>query len=271
MALLTVLGASLLSHRVLATVGEGLVDHATVGLPAAAAMVGSAFVLTTLFNALRLPTSTIQILVFCIVGVALAEGYPIRWSLIGRLALLWALAPVAALVLGVVFVRVLDRLQAGDGGGAGVMASALVAMGGCASLAMGANDVSNATAVFLATHLAGPLAAGVIGGLGLAAGVLTWGRPLLERVAFDVVRMDLRMATAAQFVQAVLVLTAVAFGYFTSMNQALIGAMMGAGLARGQHAVRWPVVRGILLGWLIGPAAGLALGAAAGVVARAFH
>ena len=45
------------------------------------------------------------------------------------------------------------------------------------------------------------------------------------------------MATAAQLVQAAVVLAAVAFGFFTSMNQALVGAMAGAGFARGRETV----------------------------------
>jgi inorganic phosphate transporter, PiT family len=125
---------------------------------------------------------------------------------------------------------------------------------------MGANDVSNATAVFLSTGFAGPFVAGLTGGIGLAVGVLTWGRPLLERVAFDVVKLDMPMATAAQLVQAIVVLTAVFFGYFTSMNQALIGAMAGTGFARGHDTIDTKIVFGILCGWVIGPAAGAALG-----------
>lgn len=268
MAALTLLGAALLSHGVLTTVGHGILVAPRIEIAAAVAIVGSAFALTTLFNVLRIPSSTIQILVFCIAGVGLAEGLAIRWVTIGRLALLWALAPLVATGLGYVFTRGLDRIPALHGSGTALAARLLVAIGGIASLAMGANDVSNATAMFLTTHLFDLFGAGLLGGLGLAAGVLTWGRPLLERVAFDVVKMDLRMASAAQAVQALVVLVAVAFGYFTSMNQALIGAMAGTGLARGRETVQWPVLRGIFIGWLVGPAAGLALGYAAGLAAR---
>jgi PiT family inorganic phosphate transporter len=136
---------------------------------------------------------------------------------------------------------------------------------------MGANDVANATAVLLSAHLATPEGAALIGGAGLALGVLTWGRPLLRRLAFDVVRLDFAMATAAQAVQAVVVLTAVAFGYFTSMNQALVGAMAGAGLARGRQTIDRRVTVGILRGWLIGPAAGFALAFCAALLYRALQ
>lgn len=95
--------------------------------------------------------------------------------------------------------------------------------------------------------------------------MLTSGRPLLRRVAFDIVKLDRPMATAAQAVQALVVVTAVAFGFFTSMNQALIGAMAGAGAARGRDTVNRLVLVGIVRGWVIGPGAGIA---AAYVVAR---
>lgn len=93
---------------------------------------------------------------------------------------------------------------------------------------------------------------------------------MLERVAFDVVKVDMSMATAAQLVQAIVVLTAVLFGYFTSMNQALIGAMAGAGFARGRETIDTKVVFGILRSWVIGPAAGAALGFVLAELTRLF-
>lgn len=67
------------------------------------------------------------------------------------------------------------------------------------------------------------------------------------------------MASAAQLVQAVVVLSAVVFGFFTSMNQALVGAMAGAGIARGRHSVHASTLMGILRAWVIGPGAGFVL------------
>src|SRR5437016_3219259 len=108
----------------------------------------------------------------------------------------------------------------------------------------------------------------VVGGAGIALGVLTWGKPLLRRVAFEIVEVDRAMATAAQLVQAGVVLAAVAFGFFTSMNQALVGAMAGAGFARGRETVHLSTLLAILQGWVLGPAASIAAGYVFGLLVR---
>jgi PiT family inorganic phosphate transporter len=261
MAPLTFLGATFASHAVEKRVGSGL-THASLSVAAQVVVIGVAFALTTLFNRLRIPTSTIQILVFAVVGVALATGDGVRWSAIGKLAVVWVCAPLAAVALGFLLTRGLDLLPLG-----GRIGAALVAMGMVAAFAMGANDVSNASGALVGTGTLGPLAAGAVGGAGLAVGVLTWGRPLLHRVAFEIVAVDRAMATAAQLVQAAVVLAAVAFGFFTSMNQALIGAMTGSGLARGRHTVHLPTLLAILRGWVVGPGAALAAGYLLGLLA----
>ena len=231
-------------------------------------MIGVAFGLTSLFNLVRVPTSTIQILVFSVVGAGLAAGTGVHWATIGTLTVIWVTAPALAGVLGYALTRTLDlvpaiRVQAQITGGVlagvtavgfsrrlrrhrtghdrqpcgpgrtdarsaqGPLAAGLITVGALASFTMGSNDVANATGSLVGTGTFSPLTAGIIGGLGLAAGVLTWGRPLLQKVAFDIVTVDRPMATAAQLVQAAVVLAAVGFGFFTSMNQALIGAMTG--------------------------------------------
>jgi PiT family inorganic phosphate transporter len=269
MAPLTLIGATLLSHKVLLNIGHNILVASRVDPAPAIAIIAAAFLLTTIFTQRRIPTSTIQILVFCVIGTGAALGLAIRWDTVLHLAVLWILAPFIAFALGYVFTKLFDLVPAfANSGAAGQIGRALILVGGAASLTMGANDVSNATAVFLTTGFSGPLLAGLTGGAGLAVGVLTWGRPLLERVAFDVVKLDMPMATAAQLVQALVVLTAVFFGYFTSMNQALIGAMAGTGFARGRETIDKKVIFGIVRGWIIGPAAGAALGYVFGLLAR---
>lgn len=304
-AILTIGGAVIASGGVEATVGQNIINDRFVTVPDAIVIVLSAGLLTLLYNYQKIPTSTIQILVFCVVGVGLAGRIPIYWSTIGKLAVVWICAPFVAFALGFLLTRLLDQVvptelvqaqtqfQVGDPmarGNAGWFSRAfpgvalaaspsitssmasrlslvmlrflpllLICVGIAASFVLGANDVSNATGVFILTHLFSLSLAGLIGGVAMAVGTLTWGRRILKTVAFDVVKMDLTMASAAQGVQALVVLIAVTQGLFTSMNQALIGAMAGTGLARGRETVQRKQIVGILRGWLIGPLSGLLL------------
>jgi PiT family inorganic phosphate transporter len=325
----TILGATFASGRVEATVGHSIINDRYVHIPDAIVIVLAAGALTMLYNSRRIPTSTIQILVFCVVGVGLAGGIPINWRTIGALAVVWVIAPLIAFLLGFALTRLLDllippaaaqaeaqaqlRLASADpkGGASTALArwfpgvalarrpppapraaalaasgrgsagparltlvalrwlpALLVAVGVFASFTLGANDVSNATGAFILAHLFSLTLAGLIGGVAMAVGALTWGRRILHTVAFDVVRMDLTMASAAQGVQALVVIVAATQGYFTSMNQALIGAMAGAGFARGRETVQRKQIIGILRGWAIGPLSGLTLAFALEWLAR---
>ncbi len=270
MAPVAFLGAALASGGVETTVGHGILETGTVALGLALAIVTAALVLTSAYNFLTLPTSTIQILVFSTIGAGLSANLAVNVRTVETLLALWPAAPCATFALGYLFVRASDRMRPLGPRSAQLSRAAvigLVGVGAAASFAMGANDVANASGAFVMTGLFGLVLAGTVGGLGLALGVLTWGRPILRRVAFDLVRLDPRMAISSQLAQSTVVLVSVAFGFFTSMNQALVGSMLGAGVARGQSTVLWKPVRAILIGWALGPLSGLALGYALATVA----
>jgi PiT family inorganic phosphate transporter len=266
-ALLTVIGASLASHGVQQAVGLHIIDPARVDARMATIIVLGAFALTTVYTYYKVPTSTIQILIFCVVGAGAAAGAPVHWVTIARLAVLWVLAPPVACALGFGATRLLDATLPSDAAAipdnpdqrAALLPSLLITMGLAASFGLGANDVSNAVGIWTAVHVGTAAVAGLAGGLAMGIGALTWGRRILDRVAFDIVTMDRVMATAAQGVQAMVVLLAVTQGLFTSMNQALVGAMAGAGIARGRQTVKRAVLAGILKGWAISPITGFSL------------
>src|SRR5579875_168263 len=200
MAPLAFLGAAFASHAVEETVAEHLTTS-PLGVPADVLVVGLAFALTTLYTQAKVPTSTIQILVFCVVGVGLGAHVGVHWLVIGLLVATWVAAPVVACGLGFVLTRVFDRIPAlheitlapagPDAARSGsparsptahvdALTLALVVVGAGASFVMGSNDVANATGALVGARVFSPLAAGMIGGAGLALGVLTWGRPLPE-------------------------------------------------------------------------------------------
>jgi PiT family inorganic phosphate transporter len=181
----------------------------------------------------------------------------VHWRTVGTLAAIWVAAPPAAAACGFAGARVVA--------GARRVGGALFLVGCLASFAMGANDVALASGALVGPGVLSAHAAGALCGVGLALGVLVTGRALLDRVAFDIVDLDRTTATAAQLVQALVVLVAVSFGYFTSMNQALVGAMAGA----RPSAVRRRVLLGIVRGWIVGPPSTFLLALLVALVVRA--
>ncbi len=260
MAPLALAGAALASGKVAHTVGLELIDATPTRL-GEIVVVSVAFGITALYNRARIPTSTIQILVGSVAGVAIGARVGVHWHTIAILAVIWAAAPPAAAAVGYVGGRTLAGVKRVGG--------ALVLVGCAASFAMGANDVALASGALVGPGVLGAHAAGALCGVGIAAGVLLTGRRLLDRVAFDIVEVDRATATTAQLVQAIVILVAVSFGYFTSLNQALVGAMTGAGAARGRHAVRTRTLFGIVRGWVIGPPSSFAVALLAALAVRA--
>jgi inorganic phosphate transporter, PiT family len=256
MAPLALLGAATASGKVATTVGRKLIDAAPTRL-GEIAIVAVAFAVTGAYNRLRIPTSTIQLLVGAVVGVAIGGSIGVHWRTIETLVVIWVAAPPVAAALGFVGGKTVGRVQR--------VGLALVVVGALASFAMGANDVALASGALVGPGVLSAHWAGLLCGVGLALGVLITGRGLLDRVAFDIVEVDRATATAAQLVQALVILVAVSFGYFTSMNQALVGAMAGA----RPGAVHKRTLLGIVRGWVTGPPTSFALALAVALLVRA--
>ena len=78
MAPLALAGAALASGKVATTVGRKLIDGTPTRL-GEAVIVAVAFGVTAIYNRIRIPTSTIQILVGAVVGVAVGASVGVHW------------------------------------------------------------------------------------------------------------------------------------------------------------------------------------------------
>jgi Phosphate/sulphate permeases len=88
MAPLALLGAATASGKVATTVGTKLVDATPTKL-GEIVVVAVAFAITAAYNRLRIPTSTIQLLVGAVVGVAVGASVGVHWRTIATLAVIW--------------------------------------------------------------------------------------------------------------------------------------------------------------------------------------
>lgn len=254
-AFFLLLGATFESHNVVTTVGTGIIRGEDMTPLGAMVMMLTAALVTAANTWMKWPVSTSQLACFSVVGAALAMGAPVFWkTTIVFLCITWVGTPIMAAVLGFIFTHLTDWLRKGKSErGDKILGYALIA--GCcyAAYTLGCNNTGNAVGVFFGLGLTTPMKAGFIGGIAMAIGALTWGRPILEKVGKGIVKLDLSMGVGAKLAQSVTAHTSAALGFPTSMNQALIGGVGGAGGARGLKTVDMAAMKEIIISWFLTP------------------
>lgn len=255
-AFFALLGATFESHNVVNTVGTGIIRGEDMSSLSAMVMMFTAALVTAANTWMKWPVSTSQLACFSVVGAALAKGVPVFWgTTIVFLAVTWVGTPILSAFLGYIFTLITDFIMKKNKSknAEKILGYALIA--GCcyAAYTLGANNTGNAVGVFFGLKLLTPMKAGFIGGIVIAIGALTWGRPILEKVGKGIVHLDLNMGVGAKIGQSLTAHTAAFLGYPTSMNQALIGGVGGAGYARGLKTIDLKAMKEIVISWFLTP------------------
>jgi phosphate/sulfate permease len=258
-AIFVLLGATLESHNVVKTVGTGVIAASDMTMFGAMIMMLTAAVVTAANTWLKLPVSTSQLAIFSVVGAAIGMKAPVFWSTtIVALAITWAGTPIVGCILGFILTKIMDTTMKKSTERIKKITGYLLILVCCyAAYTLGCNNTGNAVGVFFGTGvIKSRMMAGFIGGIVMAIGALTWGRPLLEKVGLSIVSLDLNSAVGAQLAQGITAHIAASLGYPTSMNQAMIGGIAGAGLARGIKAIDMKVMKEIVISWFLTPVIG---------------
>jgi phosphate/sulfate permease len=257
-AVFVLLGATFESQNVVATVGTGIIRSQDMTPLGAMVMMFTAAIVTAANTWMKWPVSTSQLACFSVVGAALAMGVPVFWgTTVLFLCVTWVATPIVSAVLGLIFTHLTDGLMKGRSGLANKLLRYALVLACCyAAYTLGANNTGNAVGVFYGLKLATPMKAGFLGGTVMAIGALTWGRPILEKVGKGIVQLDLNMGVGAKLAQGLTAHTAAFLGYPTSMNQALIGGVAGAGGARGLKTIDLKAMKEIVISWLLTPLVG---------------
>lgn len=254
-AFFVILGATFESHNVVKTVGTGIIRGEDMTPLGAMCMMFTAALVTAANTWMKWPVSTSQLACFSVVGSALAMGAPVFWeTTIVYLFVTWVGTPIMSALLGFILTRFTDAIMLGSSaGGKKLLEWGLLAACCYAAYTLGANNTGNAVGVFFGLKLMAPMKAGFIGGMVMAVGALTWGKPILEKVGKGIVQLDLNMGVGAKLGQSITAHTAAFIGYPTSMNQALIGGVAGAGGARGLKTLNRKALAEIVFSWFFTP------------------
>lgn len=255
-AIFVLLGATLESHNVVKTVGTGVIEAKYMTIFGAMIMMLTAALVTAANTWLKLPVSTSQLAIFSVVGAAMGMKAQVQWeTTILALAITWVGTPIVGTILGFILTKIMDISVLTKFDKAKKYILLLVCC--YAAYTLGCNNTGNAVGVFFGTGaIPSKMLAGFIGGIVMAIGALTWGRPLLEKVGLHIVSLDINSAVGAQLAQGITAHIAASLGYPTSMNQAMIGGIAGAGLSRGINAINIKTIKEIAISWFLTPLIG---------------
>ncbi|MFA7562475.1 MAG: inorganic phosphate transporter [Methanoculleus sp.] len=134
----------------------------------------------------------------------------------------------------------------------------------------GGNDAQNAMGIITALLLAGglisefsvPLWVILVSSLAISVGTLLGGWRVIDKMANRITRIRPYQGFAASTAAGGVLSLMNIFGVPVSTTHAITGAIMGVGATRGYSAVKWGVVREILVAWILTiPAAAIVGGA----------
>lgn len=224
---------------------------------------------------LKFPVSANQSITGAIIGWGLfyadysdPEVLAINLPQIGKFASTWILNPLGAGIISFMLVLCVNRflsekLTTLSGYDRMIKIGYLIA-GAFASYSIGLNSSANVTALYfdmayaqtgvVANLLTDARMTATIGGIAIAVGVLTFSKRVMMTVGSSIAEIT---QIDGFLVIIAMALTVVIMGNWmgipVSTSQAVVGAVMGAGLTRGVKAVHLGVFKNIAIAWVSSP------------------
>ncbi len=282
MAVFVILGGVLQGHKVMKTVGKGIVITEASAyeeyhdkppdpsfweyfpdqrLPDKAILVAllSAGFFVTLATFSSVPVSTSQAIVGGVAGVGIGivglDAAYFKLSVLLKIFSAWVVSPVLTMILAFILYSILSRLlrNANSVAWSRTLGILVVASAAYVSFSLGANDVGNAIGPLLSKYPDKGLGLALLGGVAMAVGAYTFGERVTDTVGKSITPLDYTGALAAQFAAGFGVHLFSMVGIPVSTSQAVVGGVIGVGLTKGMSAVSTRKITTIFLGWIITP------------------
>uniref|UniRef100_A0A7C2BLD0 Inorganic phosphate transporter n=1 Tax=Thermosphaera aggregans TaxID=54254 RepID=A0A7C2BLD0_9CREN len=270
-------GALLQGSYVIKTVGKGIVP--TIPLAGAVATIlaaGSWVLIATLKG---MPISTSQSIVGGVIGVGLGMVLKgelslsdLNFGVLSNIVLSWIISPLSAiflsLILYMVFQKHLIKLET-TAGGRRVIRMVMILTLLFSAYSFGANDVANATGVYLfvtSKYLGLPdpytmFILASIGAAGIVVGGWSIGRKVIDTVAYKITKLDYGTGVVAEASNSLTVWLfttipswLIGYGMPISTTHASVSSIIGVGIAK--YGRKWflsskSVVLKIVFSWML--------------------
>ncbi|UCH03053.1 MAG: anion permease [Candidatus Bathyarchaeota archaeon] len=249
------------------TISRGIIPRID---PLGAITISSAAGLWSAFCTWRgLEISMTYTVVGSVIGYAIVLYGFFNYSVLTQIVFSWITSPLCAMALSFILYRLVTRLfrnLLNNERFINIVSILLIASLCFSAYSFGINDVGNATGVYVAVTQdvfglpddTTMLLLAAFGAIGIAIGGLTWGRRVIETVAFKIVRLDPLSGLAAEITNALIVYLFVTIPYLymgyglpVSTSIVGIGAIIGTAFARGQGLIDKSTFGRLVFTWII--------------------
>ncbi|HID15230.1 MAG TPA: inorganic phosphate transporter, partial [Candidatus Atribacteria bacterium] len=213
----------------------------------------SAAITVTLMSYLGLPVSTSQAIVGAIIGIGIVNNN-INFSALPKIFSAWVLTPIGAAIISFLLylaIRIIIRKYVKNQ----ILFNKFILVGfylvgGYGAYALGANNVANVTGIYVTSGMLTPFMGALLGGLSIGFGAITYSKNVMMTVGKKLLPLDYYSAFIAILAEAVTVHIYAIIGIPVSTSQAIVGGVLGIGLATGTRTINKRTLRNILFGWL---------------------
>lgn len=232
-----------------------------------------------------IPVSTSQAIVGSIIGWNFYSGNPTDISVFTKIVSTWFLCPLFSAVIAIIIYLAvkcfLRKSQAHLLKQDCYTRIGLILAGAFGAYALGANNIANVMGVFVDSNpfhavKAGPVVLSgtqilfLIGAIAISVGIFTNSRKVIDTVGKNIMHMSPIIAWIIVVSQSVVLYLFASQGLKNflienglptlplvpvSSSQAVIGAVIGIGLAKGGRDLHWSLLGRIALGWVTTPLA----------------
>ena len=230
-----------------------------------------------------IPVSTSQSIVGAIIGWNIYSNKPTDYTILSEIISTWILCPLLAGIIAILLYILtryllkhakihLLRLDSYTRIG-------LIVTGAFGAYALGSNNIGNVMGVFVDANplqnvtwrnfsLSGTQLLFLIGGLAISVGIFTRSHKVMRVIGKKIMVMTPITAWIVVVSQSIVLFLFASQGLEqilqqhnlptlplvpVSSSQAVIGAVMGIGLAKGGHNMRWDILGKVSLGWITTP------------------
>jgi inorganic phosphate transporter, PiT family len=279
-SIFVILGAVIQGYGAAHTLGKlGAVNAIGGSFTLALAAAVTVYVMTKF----SLPVSTTQAIVGAIIGWNLFTRNSTDSGTLSKIVITWISGPVLGAIFAILLFILLIKIKKASKihliRFESYIKTGLIIVGAFGAYSLGANNIANVMGVFVPAFNLQPLDLGVItlssaqqlfllGGLAIAAGILTYSKKVMETIGANIVELSSEAAMVVVLAQSLVLFvfsSSALSGFFirlglpaipmvpVSSSQVIVGCVLGIGLYKGVRNINFKLLGEIALGWLATP------------------